>query len=273
MVVSPASDATLRPLGIPPACVDVAVGRNPLPVVGVTQPAPWYGYPPALIPFWSEGFVYTGAWHHWFTPRPPSFVRMYVRAGHSLIEIARTPEQFVAFATVLAIVAHDESRPETEAFARRAGVPDVEAIDRVTLATGDDPSGFRALLAFQHDTPLAVVGEGAYDGWFPTPLRPALRAWWETACGLEVDEATRRTMATSAAMPVWLTSSDLRAVFESAVGAGDLRAAWLALNGPGWDLAEARSALTRLEAAAASDPFSTHCAAWLAAAADQVGGW
>lgn len=273
MVVSPATDSTLRPLGLPPTCVDVAVGRNPLPVVGVTQPAPWYGYPPALIPFWSEGFVYTGLWHHWFTPRPPAFVRMYVRAGHSLTEVARTPEQFVAFATVLAIVAHDELRPDTVAFARRAGVRDLDAIDRVTLATGDEPRGLVALQEFQRETPLAVVGDGEYDGWFPTPLRPGPRAWWETASRLELDDATRDTMERSPAMPMWLTRSDLPAVFETAIAAGDLRAAWLALNGPGWVLADATSALMRLDAAANRPAFSTYCAAWIAAAAGQIGGW
>ena len=85
---------------MPETAVSFATGRLRLPVSGVTYPPSWYGYPPALIPIWSEGFVYVGLWKHWFTERPLSFVRVYVRAGHTVVEIARTPEQLLCYATI-----------------------------------------------------------------------------------------------------------------------------------------------------------------------------
>lgn len=273
--VHPRHEATLRDLGLTPGCLDVATGRLPVPVASFTYPPAWYGYPPALVPFWSEGFVYTGLWHHWFTDRPPSFVRLSVRDDHRLLEVARTPEQFVAYATIVAIVAHDALRPATAAFAERAGVRDVAAIDALTLASGDDPRGFPALPEFRTATPLAALSDpGAYDGWFPVPTASGGRAWWATASALELppEVRTRVPLAAAAASP-WLATPDAPAVYRAALATGDLRGAWLALNGPGWTLDRARDALRQLDAAACVPAFSARCAAWLEASAGQDGAW
>lgn len=267
-------ETLLRMLALPPAVVDCATGKLRLPVAGVTYPPPWYGYPPALIPAWSEGRIYVGLWKHWFTERPLSFVKVYVRAGHSVVEIARTPDQFFCYATISAIVAHDGVRPETEQFARAAGVSNLAEIDAASMSTGDDPRGFTAIRQFQSDTPLASVADVAqYDGWFPRADFAVAIPWWQHCCSLEVSDDVRAAWPGAVPVPPWVAASPTPQMFQTFLRAGDYRSAWLTLNSTGWALPDARTALDQLATAAGDDTFSTLAAAWLAALDRQTGGY
>ena len=93
-------------LKIRPAIVDCALGHIDPPIITMEAPAGWYGFPPALVPIWSEGSGpnYIGIWKHWFTERPWSFVQMYVGADRKTIEIARTQEQLLSVIAMMAIM-------------------------------------------------------------------------------------------------------------------------------------------------------------------------
>jgi RHS repeat-associated protein len=235
---------------VPETISNCAMGRLRVPVAGNTYPPPWYGYPPALIPMWSEGFIYVGLWKHWFTERPLSFVRIYVRAGHSIVEIARTPEQFLCYTSITAIVAHDGVRPE------------------------DDPSGFAAIRQFQTDTPLASVADVArYDGWFPRVNFATAIPWWRHCCSLEVSDDVRAVWPATVLAPPWVAAPPTPQMFRDFVQAGDYRSAWLTLNSAGWPLPDARAAIGQLAAAAGDGTFSTLADAWLAASNGQSGGY
>jgi hypothetical protein len=67
----------LETLGLPDAlvaCADESIGT---PICTLQAPAEWYGFPPALIPIWSDGSwpIYIGYWKHWFVDRGEIGVR------------------------------------------------------------------------------------------------------------------------------------------------------------------------------------------------------
>lgn len=267
-------ETLLKSFELPPAVVNCEMGRLRVPVAGITYPPPWYGYPPALIPLWSEGSIYVGLWKHWFTNRPLSFVKVYVRAGHSVVEIARTPDQFFCYATISAIVAHDGVRPEIEQFARAACVSNVAEIDAASMISGDDPSGFTAVRQFQTDTPLATIADVArYDGWFPRKDFTTIITWWQHCCSLEVNDDVRAAWPENVLVPPWVAAPATPHMFRTYLRAGDYRSAWLTLNSASWALPDARFALDQLATAAGNDMFSTLASAWLAASDRQSGGY
>src|SRR4051794_2545699 len=79
-----------------------ASGEAGVPLPNYNAPAEWHGFPPALVPIWSDGSgpSYLGLWKHWFSARPISCVRQYVGLGHLTVEIARTEEQFFAYVAI-----------------------------------------------------------------------------------------------------------------------------------------------------------------------------
>jgi len=264
----------LRRLGLSATVVDCATGSLRLPLSAVSYPPPWYGYPPALIPLWSEGYIYIGIWKHWFTKRPLSFVKVYVRDGHTIVEIARTPEQFFCYATISAIVTHDGIRPETERFAQATGVINLAEIDAVSINTGDEPHGFMAIRQFQTDTPLASVTEvRRYDGWFPRQDFSTAIPWWEHCCSLEVSDEVQTRWPGTVSIPPWLASRPTPHMFQHFLRTGQYRSAWLTLNSAGWSLSEAQTAISQLATAGEDSAFSTLAAAWLAASDGQNGAY
>src|SRR6516165_4324004 len=86
-----------RSLGIPEIAISIARGDIEIPVATYRAPAGDYGFPPALIPLWSDGSMpeYIGYWQHWFVPRKPVLVKCDVESGYYVTEIARSFDQLL----------------------------------------------------------------------------------------------------------------------------------------------------------------------------------
>src|SRR6267378_658670 len=114
----------IKKLNFPSQLSDCASGAIKLPSPTFQSQADWYGFPPALLPIWSEGSgpTYMGVWRHWPEGRRLSFVGMYVELGRNVVEIARTNDQFLSYAVIRLIVANDGISGELVEFARRVGV-------------------------------------------------------------------------------------------------------------------------------------------------------
>jgi hypothetical protein len=254
----------LARLGYPQSLVDCMMARIPHPLVAFNSPPHWYGCLPALIPIWDigSGPTYLGLLKHWFTDRPPTFVRMYLDLG-TIIEIARTPEQFFAYAVIAAIVGQDGVQPATERFAAALGVTNLTEIDNATLNTGDDPKGFSAISQFRDALPLAcITASNQYDGAFPTGNFDSTSQWWLDACSFEISRETEAAWPTSVPKPEWLVPGKKVDVFDKFLVQGDFHAAWLTLNSTGWSTVEAVDAIQRLANKANDSVFTLLTSAW-----------
>jgi hypothetical protein len=199
---------------------------------------------------------------------------MYVRADHSMIEVARTPDQFLCFGVITAIVAHDGVRPETERFAQNAGIRNLAEIDSATVSSGDDPKGFIAIRQFQIETPLASIADvNSYDGWFPRANFSSAIPWWQHCCSLEMDEDIRKAWPVQMPMPPAIAAPPTLQAFRNFVQAGDFRSAWLMLNSAGWPLPDARIAIGELATDAGDGMFSNLAEGWLMASEGQNGAY
>ena len=127
-------------LGLPPVALDVALGKIPLPLADASAPYSVYGFPPALIPMYSEssGPLYCGFWKHHFAERASTIVSLSVEAGYRAREIARNVDQLFAHIVLVAIGVHDGISPEIERFAAGVGIRDLAACAR--------PAGFSGTL-------------------------------------------------------------------------------------------------------------------------------
>lgn len=268
-------DSLIRALGLPSTVADCAAGRIRLPLGAMRSPAEWYGFPPVLIPIWSDGSGpnYIGVWKHWFTDRPLSFVKMYVGSGRTSIEIARTPEQLFCYMAMATIVVDDGVEPELADFCKAVGIRNLAEIDKVSLETGDDPSGLTALSPFATSVPRASTSDPRhYTGAFPTS-EFSERQWWLDACSFEVPDDVLATWPEAIDRPRWLVPGDKASLFQQLVDAGRLHEAWLSLNSAGWSFSDARSAITELDRVANDDHFSLLARAWLAVADEGAGSY
>jgi hypothetical protein len=98
-----------------------------------------YGFPPALIPMYSEssGPLYCGFWKHHFAERASTIVSLSVEAGYRAREIARNVDQLFAHIVLVAIGVHDGISPEIERFAAGVGIRDLAAFDRMSMDCGE----------------------------------------------------------------------------------------------------------------------------------------
>ena len=172
---------TFEALGLPAVLADCADASIAPPICTLDAPAQWYGFPPALVPLWSDGSrpTYIGYWKHWFVDREPCFVKMYVASEHMTVEIARTPAQLMGVLAMMSIGVEDGVTPELEQFAQAVGLDCLAALEAQSLKTGDDPQGFANVALFSQKTPLESIVDGAapYTGDFPNPFDTG-RAWW-----------------------------------------------------------------------------------------------
>ncbi len=253
-----------------------AEGRVCLPVITLESPAHWYGFPPALVALCSDGSGpnYIGYWKHWFVDREPCFVRMYVGAGHTAYEIARTPAQLMGVLAMMSISVEDGATPELEQFARAVGLDCLEALAAQSLKTGDDPQGFANVALFSQKTPLESIVDGAapYTGDFPNPF-DAGRAWWETSCSFEILDRPM-PMPAHGQLPAWFDPDrEKKPLFDDYLSAGRLDYAWLTLNSTGWSITDARQALVALQARADDRGFDAVVDYWLSVADVSAGGY
>ncbi|UOD28976.1 hypothetical protein INH39_26635 [Massilia violaceinigra] len=265
-------------LALPAALRACALGAIALPVVGAEAPAYWYGFPPALIPLWSEpsGPLYYGCWKHWFIDREPTFVKAYVECPWTMLEVARTPAQLFALAAISAIVDGDAVTPQVEAFARKVGIDNLAQIDSVSLDTGDDAAGLVRLDQFAAAVPLACCPDpSAYGGSFPLSTQPPPAHALARTCQFELDIDALSGWLADPACPPWLATraQSKLALCRGYIAQGAFALAWLSINARGWSIGEARSAVAELAAAAADPQFDLLASAWLALASDSAGGY
>jgi hypothetical protein len=266
----------LEALGLPHALVACADGSIDPPICTLQAPAEWYGFPPALIPIWSDGSrpTYIGYWKHWFVDREPTFVTMYVGSDRMTVEIARTPEQLMAVLAMMSMSLEEGVTPELEQFAKAVGLDCLGALDAQSLKSGDDPKGFANVEPFKTLTPLASVADGVtrYTGNFPNPSAP-VPDWWESSCYFEVvDEHV--PVPKGVELPAWFDPErEKKPLFEAYMQAGRLDCAWLTLNSTGWSIADARQALVALQARAGDERFDKVVDYWLSIADLDAGGY
>lgn len=233
-------------------------------------PAYWYGFPPALIPIASDGTwpLYFGLWKHWFVPRQASFVELNVNLDCQLEEIARTDKQFATLTLVRLIVAQVGITDQVRWLAARLGFDeaDLARFDAHTPEHADFPEELTLLPEFADHPPLFSVEDGPYDGEFPQGNMPEYSSYFEY---------DPEILAKIPDPKPWLDpESDKPALFETYLVQSDFGAAWLTLNGTGWQFRTAASALRRLADAAPSDPvFLEIVKEWCAFAAEDDGAY
>lgn len=268
-------DTLIKTLDLSDSVADCAAGRITFPLVALRSPAEWYGFPPVLIPIWSDGSgpSYIGIWKHWFTDRPLCFVKMYVGSGRMTIEIARTAEQLLCYMAMATISVDDGVEPELEKFCERVGLQNLSEIDNVSLSTGDDPLGFTAIRQFATDTPLACTNDlASYSGMFPTGSFER-HEWWRDACSFEVPGKTLTEWPDTVERPDWLNPGEKRPLFQQQLRDENLHDAWLTLNSSGWSFADAKSAIMELERTAKDKQFSLLTKSWLSIADEGAGSY
>src|SRR5947209_4257283 len=126
-------------LGLPQTALDVALGTIPLPFADASAPYSLYGFPPALIPIYSDssGPAYHGFWKHHLVSRATTLVRLSVEAGYRACEVTRTVEQLFTLIVLTAIGIQDGITTEIERFAAGVGIQDLAALDRLSMDVGD----------------------------------------------------------------------------------------------------------------------------------------
>jgi hypothetical protein len=197
------------------SCQDASIK---VPLANLRSPFDWYGFPPALIPIWSDGSLpaYFGLWKHWFIDRRLTYVQMSIEQKHRVVEIARTDAQFFCYAAVLAITVHDGVTQSIADFANKTGVMNLDEIDAVTMETGDDPKGLTSLPQFAAEIPLeSVKNIDDYDGDFPSGHVIRSLAGAERTCSFEFTERSLRNWPINVEEPAWLARQDpLKVLFD-----------------------------------------------------------
>lgn len=260
-------------LGMPPAIIDIALGRIEIPIPGMVNPAERYSFPPALVPLISDGSGpwYWGLWKHWLTRRQASFVELDIE-GQTALEYARTPEQLLCYLIISARIITDDITPAIRKFASKVGIQNLAEINAVMDKTGDRPHGFAALPQFRIDVPLESVKDlNTYTGDFPTGLFNGPRKWWLDACSFDVPEEAWAAWPDDIPYPRWLLPGDKPDLFVELMDAGDLHGAWLTLNSTGWSIDAAKSALADLAGTANDPQFDLLAEAWSAVADPELG--
>jgi hypothetical protein len=265
----------LARLGASTALCNCQDGVIKAPMATLDAPFGWYGYPPALIPIWSDGSSpsYLGIWKHWFIEREMTYVETYLESGCRSTEIARTEDQLFSYVIILAITAHDGISPGIVDFAKRTGVNNLDEIDQLTLDIGDNTRGFSRLPQFASKTPLEMITEAKkYDGEFPSEQDSLTLPWAEKTCSFEYKEQSLVNWPKNVEKPAWLAGQGrLERIFDEMLAVGDFGKAWLTLNSTGWKFSEAVTAIRRLASAAGDESFSLLASAWVENAENDPG--
>lgn len=259
-------------VGLSDLMVGCAKGDIPSPLEDFVAPFESYGFPPALIPIWSEssGPNYYGLWKHWFVERTPTFVKMYVPSGREVSEIARTEDQLFCYITVRAICSFDGLVPIIEDFSRSVGIENLDEIDEVTLSTGDDPYGLVHLSQFEYKTPMSCLKDvSTYNGNFPSPKTlPGMAAISSFEVSADIVAATGESK-----WPVWFCRNEVVGSFYEAIRRGDFPSAWMSLNSSGWTAKDAKIAMKCLADESKDKEFRQFAAWWTSIADQSVSGY
>ncbi len=148
----------LRNCGYGNDILDIASGKIEVPEFTFEAPFhPSYGFPPALIPLWSNGDWpgYVGLVKHWFGKRPDTFVQFYVE-DFIFKEVAKNLNQLKAW-MVFDFLRNVPDFDEVGRFAESFVFCKAEEIGNIFAdCKGKGVYGLRNLDAFAGDLPAAL---------------------------------------------------------------------------------------------------------------------
>lgn len=254
-------------LGFPDAALKVALGKIVLKPAA-TIPFISDGFPPALIPLWSDDFGYYGFWRHWFTSRHVSIVRVDKDEHYVASEVARSFPQFAILMVGELLCAGGNPDSRCRQLLLDCGLEEDDFTELLGIVdhTGDDPSGFRGHRRFRDDVPLACFDDPTdYPGDFPLPDQPGQDLRQDT-CGFEFSLEALGDLAESSHAPWLFPSGGVRRqpeLFAEFLRKGELRSAWMSLNSPAWTADEARIALQHLAEQANDADLALVASAWI----------
>ncbi len=254
-------------LGVPQCYLEIMSGNARLPLSSWVAPAKLYGFPPAMIPFFSDhsGPSYYGLWKHWCCSRTPSFVTMFIEPRHQVVEIARTPDQFACHLILQSLVDVGRSTNRIRNFASDLGVLNYQELLDYFDNYGDDPEYLHKLPQFNQNRPLVCYEEGiGYEGDFPTGNFDCEEvSWAQSSSSLELESSALDSWPPHVHKPSWLAETSQRDPFESFLETDDVRSAWLCLNSSEWGTDDATESLMLLGAKLKIPQFDLLVHAWL----------
>jgi hypothetical protein len=253
-------------LGFPHTALQVALGEIRLRP-GVSAPFISDGFPPALIPLWSDDFGYYGFWKHWFCDRSISVVRLETGEHFLATEVAKTFDQFVILMTLQMVCSGVFTEEQARSLLHQVSITDAdfEAMMEIAKSTGDDPAGLINHPRFKPNPPLAsCVATSEYLGDFPIPDE-VLKYARRDVCGFELPLAVLQQLRDHEDAP-WLSPPggyrQQRLIFKECREEGNLAGAWLSLNSPAWAPDDARTAIHQLVEWADDETFTVLASAW-----------
>ncbi len=254
-----------RTLKLPRSAERVAFGDIAMPELGFVFPFFQMGFPPALIPIWTdpEGPFHVGFWHHFLVHRHCSIVKVSVGQRYRVYEKARTTEQLFSHWLIESIDLNDGLTEEVRQFASSVGIVNLDYLQEVYHKVGTLLSDMAPFEPFVQDAPLSCFSDdvAGYAGDFPHVSRLSMDML-RTSCALEWSPQQRSEIASMPGAPPWYTTQHQPDVFSSLVESGDLSGAWMSLNSPGWQFEEAKHALRRLAALVDDQRLQVLTEAW-----------
>ncbi|MBY0574884.1 MAG: hypothetical protein K2P84_14485 [Undibacterium sp.] len=253
-------------LKLPDAITDLALGNLKFPDEACNQPALCYGFPPALLPIWSnpDAMIYTGYWKHWFSDRRPSFVRLYVNIAYRTKEIACDATQLFQEMILEELTSHEGVTDEVSDFAKHLGVTNVEELNNLSIDSGDDPEGLLTLPAFKERAPLMCFEDHSrYVGDFPHRGMALTYENMAKSCSLELGEILEKEFFHSPVCPPWFMPIMKKELFYQLLDDKKYADAWFTLNSNGWLFDDAKTALSKLAESVSDKDFHQLAESWL----------
>lgn len=259
-------DEVYEMLGLPEGIRSLSLGKLGIPRGVVEQPARCYGFPPAMIPIWSEpdALIYTGYWKHWFSNRLTSFVRLYVNVACRVKEIACNAEQFFQYIVLQEITFAEGLTAEVAEFSKSLGVENADELDQLSIDSGDDPKGLLALSEFKALAPLICFDDQRlYENNFPHRGMKLNYESMSESCSLELNEQLEKDFIHSSDCPEWFKTTNKKKFFYQYLNEDRFKEAWFTLNSNGWSFEDAKKALIGLAEKSVDKEFHKLAESWL----------
>jgi hypothetical protein len=263
-------------VGADPLAIEIAVGKIKMPLRVVRTPFEFYGFPPALVPIWtdSSGPSYVGYWKHWFIPRKPTIVESSVEDGFRVSEYARSIKQAAYIVAAQYIVINGSVDDELLQFAYAVGLDHIRQLAKIVEVHGEELSALQQLPEFGSNR--SITGSSSdlipHNGALPHEGMEISPATLRTVCALELTADFQEQLHSEPDVPAWLVATDQAPVFSRCLEQDDLRAAWLSLNSTGWTFPEARNAMQTLAERSHDPQFAEFAKIWLSCPHEAVCG-
>lgn len=256
-----------KKLCLPPVILELVSEKRSIPSgVWNTPPESW-GFPPALLPLWSDGslFAYQGYWKHWFVKRQMTIVELQSEDGLFAMEVARNFNQLARLLVLHGVTSDDGVSARIKKFADLCGVDDAMEIDRISIELGDFPESLRELNSYSQNLPARLIKEGdVYTGDFPLETTVTLPI--ENYSLIEFSHTARPKLKEQKGIPAWLVEEDQHPVFINCLKRNDICGAWMSLNSNGWESDTLIKSVIQLSKLANDSLFLELANAWVTAA-------